>query len=71
MAAVHALQRVLFTCRSMRAYLKPAARGTLGFISSSCVISIPFFKQNFSKGAASDTVHKPASASLKSPLVPE
>lgn len=32
----------VFTCRSMRAYLKPAALGTLGFISSSCVISIPF-----------------------------
>lgn len=34
----------VFTCRCMWTYLKPAALGTLGFISSSCVISMPTFQ---------------------------
>lgn len=34
----------VFTCQSMWTYLKPAALGTLGFISSSCVISMPTFR---------------------------
>lgn len=46
---LHALRYVfscvcVFTCWSMWTYLKRAAPGTLGFISSSCVISMPAFQ---------------------------
>lgn len=51
-------------CWNKWAYLKPVALGILGFISSSCVISTPAFQMV----RQSDTVHKPASASPKSPL---
>lgn len=34
----------VFMCRSMWTYLKPAALGTLGFISLSCVISTAVFQ---------------------------
>lgn len=53
----------VFTCWSLCTYLKPAALGTLGFIFSSCVISMPAFQTVHQ----SDMVHKPASASLKRP----
>lgn len=60
----------VFMCHSMCTYLRPTAPGTFGIHPLLVCYQYTSLFLFFSNGAASDTVHKPASASLKSASCP-